>query len=112
MLASPAGVFCNIVEKHCKAFEWVCVNIVDNGNADILFGCEVGGHRQGFKRLFTRVWDILRKPFGPHVSFRRVNHYITVFVLLDGPHVPIHGTPQKFTSPVSWCDVDADHYLF
>ena len=51
-----------------KAFHWrssfvrVCVTLVQNINADLLFCCEVGGFRQGFGQIdFAQVLTELKK---------------------------------------------------
>ena len=35
-------------DKYCAEFARVCAKIVEEGNCDLLFACEVGGFRQGF----------------------------------------------------------------
>ena len=37
-------------KHHCGNFARVCGKIVDDSDADLLFACEVGAFRRGFKR--------------------------------------------------------------
>ena len=65
--------------KHCTNFARVCARIVEDGDADLLFGCEVGAFRQGFSQARLHVRDILRRPFGESVRVAEVNNYLAVW---------------------------------
>ena len=51
-------------EKYCAEFARVCAKIVQEGDCDLLFGCEVGGFRQVFLNASINVKDVLVQPFG------------------------------------------------
>ena len=41
--------------------------MVEHSEVDLVFGCEVGGHRQGCPSENIKVKDILDVPFGQNV---------------------------------------------
>ena len=61
---------------------------------DILFGCEVGGFRQGFRCTGMNVWDILQTRLGSTVSVAEIDNYIAVF---RKSSALLHGPSSKFT---------------
>ena len=69
------------VAKHCQNFARLCVKIVDAVEADVLFGCEVGGFRGGFSKARPPIHlvDILNVPFGDTVHFSEVTNYVSVW---------------------------------
>ena len=42
-------------DRHFDNFARVVATMVEMGNLDIVFGCEVGGHRQGCRRALQAV---------------------------------------------------------
>ena len=44
--------------RHRDNFVRVCAKMVQEGNLDIVFGCEVGGSGKGFRCEFINVKDI------------------------------------------------------
>ena len=64
-------------DRHCDNFARVCAKMVEEGNLDIVFGCEVGGPRKGFSRQMINMKDISEKPFGD-ISVAEVDNYIAV----------------------------------
>ena len=54
---------------HCANFERVCAKIVEEADADILFGCQIGAFRQGFSIARIHVGNLLRNQFGDGVRF-------------------------------------------
>ncbi len=62
-----------------RKFESVCTKIVDDGDCDILFGCEVGAFGWGLAAANIPLQDILRKPFGDRVCYDEVENYVTAW---------------------------------
>ena len=65
--------------NYCWNFARICDTIVQKGQVDLLFGCEVGGFRQGFRCTGMNVWDILQTRLGSTVSVAEIDNYIAVF---------------------------------
>ena len=88
--------------RHCAKFGRVCAQIVQEADADFLFGCEVGAFRQGLGKAQIRVGDILRRPFGDNVCFAEVNNYLGVWGF-GGAYQPVvvslHGDAAIFHVP-------------
>ena len=104
MLAPPARQ--TTIENNCAQFERVCAKMVEEADADIMFGCEVGGARQGFKCEMINVKDILERPFGENISVAVVDKYIAVCGFQRSQTVVLRGSPEKITMRLSR-DVDA-----
>ena len=64
--------------RHCTNFGRVCAKIVEDGDADLFFACEVGAFRQGLSKAKIHVGGILQKPFGDSARFAEVNNYLGV----------------------------------
>ena len=90
--------------RHRDNFVRVCAKMVEEGNLDIVFGCEVGGPRQGCSRAMINVKDILEEPFGD-ISVAEVENYIALCRFRKSS-VVLHGSPEKFVVPTGR-DVDA-----
>ena len=86
------------VESHCRNFARICDRVVQEGEVDILLGCEVGGPRGGFRRQGIYVWDILERLFGSTVSVTEIDNYIAVCGLPTSSS-SLHGSPRTFTFP-------------
>ena len=80
--------------NYCWNFACICDTIVQKGQVDLLFGCEVGGFRQGFRCTSMNVWDILQTRLGSTVSVAEVDNYIAVF---RKSSALLHGLSSKFT---------------
>ena len=93
------------VDKHCRNFGRVCGKLVEEGELDIMFGCEVGGARQGFRCEMINVKDILREPFGD-ISVAEVDNYIAICRFRKSS-VVLHGSPEKVELAGTNRDVDA-----
>ena len=63
---------------------------------DILFGCEVGGFRQGFRCTGMNVRDILETRFGSTVSVTEIDNYTAVYGFRRSSAL-LHGPSRKFT---------------
>ena len=72
---------------------------------DIVFGCEVGGHREGCRGAMINVKDIVEEPFGKS-PVAEVDNCIAVYGVRPPPTVVLHGSPEKYEVP-SGRDVDA-----
>ena len=66
-------------EKYCAEFARVCAKIVEEGNCDLLFACEVGGFRQGFLNANINVNDVLVKPLGRNMRLLEEDNYIALW---------------------------------
>ena len=64
---------------HFSNFARVCATIVQDGDADLLFACEVGASRQGLSKAMADAADILTKPFGDNVCFSEVDNYLCLW---------------------------------
>ena len=91
--------------RHRGNFARVVAKMVEEGNLDIVFGCEVGGPRQGCSRAMINVKDILEEPFGD-ISVAEVDNYIAVCGFQPPPTVVLRGSSEKFVVPTGR-DVDA-----
>lgn len=91
--------------KHRGNFVRVVAKMVEEGNLDIVFGCEVGAPRQGCGRAMIHVKDILEEPFGD-ISVAEVDNYSAVYGFQPPPTVVLFGPPEKFAVPTGR-DVDA-----
>ena len=78
--------------------------MVQQGNLDILSGCELGGSGQGFRWEFIIVKDILEKPFGGS-SFAEVDSYIALCRFRQSA-VVLHAALDKFTMTLDSRRVD------
>ena len=65
--------------KHCINFARLCARMVEETDAVLLFGCEIGAFRQGPSHARLRVRDILRGPFGESVRVAEVHNYLAVW---------------------------------
>ncbi len=89
---------------HCANFERVCAKIVEEADADILFGCQIGAFRQGFSIAGIHVGNLLRNQFGDGVRFEEVHDYLSVWNLFRSPRpavVSLHGNSRVFHVPGS-----------
>ena len=89
--------------KHLQQFARVCAKIVEQSEADMLFGCEVGGHRDGLHQVGVDLGDYLRAPFGDGVGYKGINNYWSVY-RFGGAAQPSRADPS--CSPP---DVDIGH---
>ena len=105
--SSPASE--KTVAKHCRNFARICEEMVLAGELDILFGCEVGGCREGFHCQRIDVRDILEKPFGPTVSVTSIDNYIAVTGFQNSSCF-LHGTSRKVTCLGDRFDAAITHY--
>ena len=105
--SSPASE--KTVAKHCRNFARICKKMVLAGELDILFGCEVGGPREGFHCQRIDVRDILEKPFGPTVSVTSIDNYIAVTGFQNSSCF-LHGTSRKVTFLGDRFDAAITHY--
>ena len=105
--SSPASE--KTVAKHCRNFARICEEMVLAGELDILFGCEVGGCREGFHCQRIDVRDILEKPFGPTVSVTSIDNYIAVTGFQNSSCF-LHGTSRKVTFLGDRFDAAITHY--
>ena len=67
-------------KRHRRNFARVIAKMVEEGDVDIVFGCEVGGHREGCRGAMINVKDIVEEPFGKS-SVAEVGNYIAVYGL-------------------------------
>ena len=72
--------------------------MVEMGDVDIVFGCEVGGPRQGCSRAMINVKDIVEEPFAKS-SVAVVDNCIAVYGFQPPPTVVLHGSPEKYEVP-------------
>ncbi len=89
---------------HCANFERVFAKIVEEADADILFGCQIGAFRQGFSIARIHVGNLLRNQFGDGVRFEEVHDYLSVWNLFRSPRpavVSLHGNSRVFHVPGS-----------
>ena len=84
--------------RHEENFRRVCEDMVDFGNLDILFGCELGGSGEGFRCASISAKDILEEPFGD-ISCAEVDNYIALCSFRESA-VVLHAAPEKFTITV------------
>ena len=105
------GVNQNMLKQECWAnrhrgnFRRVCVQMVLQGDLDIMFGCELGDKREGFSRASISVNDILEESFGD-ISCSVIDTYMALSGFQDSD-VVLHGDPVKFTMTVDSRWVDA-----
>ena len=64
--------------KHSNNFERVMAKAFEEGNLDILFGCEVGGHRLGLGVELIYVQDLAKRFLGPEAQGISSQNYIAV----------------------------------
>ena len=90
--------------EHRHNFRHVCVAMKEQGKLDIMFGCELGGKRQGFEVAGISAADILEGSFG-HISCIVIDNYMAVSGFRDSNVVP-HGDPEMFKITVDskWMD--------
>ena len=95
--------------KHCENLARVCAKIVEEGGCDLLFACEVGGFRQGFKEAKIDVRHVLKEPFGDSVQHAEIDNYLAVWGFggaSQPAQVSLHGCAERYTVPIGR-DVDA-----
>eukprot|EP00959_Pyramimonas_sp_CCMP1952_P294472 6159310-Pyramimonas_sp.AAC.1 len=61
---------------HFSNFARACATIVQDGDADLLFACEVGAFRQGLSKAMADAADILTK-LGDSLCFSEVDNYLS-----------------------------------
>ena len=108
--------------KHCDNFVRICAQLVEESDCDLLFACEVGGFRMGFRHAEIDLWHLLREPFGDSVQVFEIDNYVAVwnFGTWNGPwnghggaaqpvQVSFHGgCAERYTIPIAiGRDVDA-----
>ena len=81
--------------RHEENFRRVCEDLVDFGNLDILFGCELGGSGEGFRCASICAKRILVESFGD-ISCAVEDNYIALCNFQDSA-VVLHSPPQRFT---------------
>ena len=74
------------VQKYCGTFVGACGELVEQGNADLVLGCEVGGFRQGFKREGIDVGEVLQKPFGETIAYSEMDNFSADFLNIIKRH--------------------------
>lgn len=92
---------------HCTNLAGIVAKMVEHSEVDLIFGCGVGGHRQGCARENLKVKDFLDHPFGQHVLVAEVDNYIAVYGMTPPPHTMLHGIAEKYAVPGADGDVDA-----
>ena len=88
---------------HCSNFGRVCAAIVQDADADLLFGCEVGAFRQGLSKAAINVEDILTKPFGDSIRFSEVDNYWSLWGFGGASQpavVSLHGDTDIYHVPI------------
>ena len=103
--------------KHYNNFVRICAQLVEESDCDLLFACEVGGFRMGFRHAEIDLWHLLREPFGDRVQFAEIDNYVAVwnFGAWNGhggaaqpAQVSLHGCAERYTIPMGiHQDVDA-----
>ena len=85
-------------------FARVCAKLVEEGDLDILLGCEVGGFRQGFRAANVNVGDLLKEPFGErNFEFVELDNNLAMWGFGGASQpsvVSLHGSPAVWPIPV------------
>jgi len=102
--------------KHCNNFVRICAQLVEESDCDLLFACEVGGFRMGFRHAEIDLWHLLRMPFGDSVQVFEIDNYVAVWNFgtwnvggaAQPAQVSLHGCAERYTIPIAiGRDVDA-----
>ena len=102
--------------KHCNNFVRICAQLVEESDCDLLFACEVGGFRMGFRHAEIDLWHLLREPFGDSVQVFEIDNYVAVWNFgswnvggaAQPAQVSLHGCAERYTIPIAiGRDVDA-----
>ena len=96
------------LKTHRANFGRVFAKIVEEADADILFGCEVGGHRDGLHHVGVDLGDYLHAPFGNGVGYEGINNYWSVYRLGGAAH-PANVAPASKPPDV---DMLYDSYIY
>ena len=96
-----------MIHMNCANFARIVATMVRHSDVDFVFGCGVGGHRQGFSRENMKAKYFLAVPFGQDVLVAEIDNYIAVYGLQPPPCTLLHGFPEKYEVPGTDRDVDA-----
>ena len=77
------------VQRHCDNFVRVCAKLVDEGELDVFFACEVGGADAGFAAAGINVQKLLHRPFGTNVCLWSRQAYLAVWGFNGSPDTAI-----------------------
>ena len=61
-------------KKHLSSIARVWYKLVDEGDLDLCFGCEVGGHKQGFKKAHLNFGDLVAGCLGEVLAESDMNY--------------------------------------
>ena len=92
-------------KRNVAKFQVLCYDMVNEVNAHILFGCEVGGKQQGFGAVGVEVYDILSQPFGEDVLVQSQLNYMSVCGFSYGD---VRAEFIEETCMVHWLGVNKD----
>ena len=66
-------------KTHCQTLGTVAAQIVEETDADVFFGCEVGHFREGLPKAKLDAGEIMRVPFGDGVRTAVKDAYLAVW---------------------------------
>ena len=92
-------------KQNVAKFHVLCYDMVNEVNAHILFGCEVGGKQEGFGAVGVEVYDILSQPFGEDVLVQSQLNYMSVCGFSYGD---VRAEFIEETCMVHWLGVNED----
>ena len=91
--------------RNIAKFAYLCRDMVEEVDADILFGCEVGGKEEGFGAVGVSLPDLLRLPFGEDVLVQSQLNYMSVCGFRYGD---VRAEFIEETCMVHWLGVNED----
>ena len=80
--------------RNSRNFGRVCAKIVEAADADLLFGCEVGGFRQGLRSAGVSLVDILTDSFGQSIRFSEITNHVSVWNFGGASQPAVGGASQ------------------
>ena len=95
-----AGAY--IKQIHCENFKRVCAKLVEEGDLDLLFGSEAGGHVKGLKSAGLSAQEMLASSFSKE-TFRvqQMNNYLAMWGF-GGASQPASVSPQAPSTLLSY----------
>ena len=90
-----------------KSSDWhrkmisVVEKAVNESNIDLLFGNEVGGHREGLPAVGLSYWGVLAPAFGPHVEAEALLNYTAAWKFgPEDPNAPVVHKKWSYSIPL------------